>query len=373
VHQARVALTAATRPITAPVELPVAFVVVPRQQAAAVSRAATQGSPTAAVTAAAPAPQATLAGFPGLQDAIINGYNLVIPWVDYGVNLAQYAVGWIPVASFFAPQMGIFYYDLIRPIVTSAVFNLAYFIGGSVGLVQGVSNVINDSISAGIGFVNAEINWALSFLPPLPPFPLAAAQTTTLKTAEITAEPTAEAADGAAVVEKHEPSVATSVEPAAKAPADSAKPAAPTTAKPAEWSPSGHQDRGRHQERWLCATGVKVRVADALSAESSPAREEGLSARVDVAPQQEHRRRRPQRDEDQRRELHDACAAEHDVTARPAQRQHGHRHQPGPQRHRCHPGRRSPLQRRPHQGSVDQSADQGTDGDGDRADVERKE
>jgi hypothetical protein len=114
VHQARVALTAATRPITAPVEPPVAFVVVPRQQAAAVSRAATQGSPTAAVTA----PQATLAGFPGLQDAIINGYNLVIPWVDYGVNLAQYAVGWIPVASFFAPQIGIFYYDLIRPIVT---------------------------------------------------------------------------------------------------------------------------------------------------------------------------------------------------------------------------------------------------------------
>jgi hypothetical protein len=152
VHQARVALTAATRPITAPVEPPVAFVVVPRQQAAAVSRAATQGSPTAA----APAPQATLAGFPGLQDAIINGYNLVIPWVDYGVNLAQYAVGWIPVASFFAPQIGIFYYDLISPIVTSAVFNLAYFIGGSVGLVQGVSNVINDSISAGIGFVNAE-------------------------------------------------------------------------------------------------------------------------------------------------------------------------------------------------------------------------
>jgi len=226
VHQARVALTAATRPIPAPVGPPVAFLVVPRAQAVAASRAATKASPTAAVTAAAP--QAALAGFPGIQDAIINGYNLVIPWVDYGVNLAQYAVGWIPVASFFAPQIGIFYYDLIRPIVTSAVYNFAYVIGGSIGLVQGVSNVINDSINAGIGFVNAEINWALSFLPPLPPFPLAAAQTATLK---VTAEPTNEAADGAAVVEKHDSDVATSVEPVAKAPADSAKPAEPVSAE----------------------------------------------------------------------------------------------------------------------------------------------
>jgi hypothetical protein len=223
VHQARVALTAATRPITAPVEPPVAFVVVPRQQAAAVSRAATQGSPTAAVTAAAPAPQATLAGFPGLQDAIINGYNLVIPWVDYGVNLAQYAVGWIPVASFFAPQIGIFYYDLIRPIMTSAVYNFAYVVGGTIGFVQGVSNVINDSINAGIGFVNAEINWALSFLPPLPPIPFAAAQTTALKVA---AGPTAQATTET-VDDKHEPGVATSTEPTAKPAGDPAAPEAP--------------------------------------------------------------------------------------------------------------------------------------------------
>jgi hypothetical protein len=127
VHQPRVALAAATRPITAPVEPPVAFVVVPRQQTvaatASAARAATQASPTAAVTAAAPAAQAALAGFPGIQDAIINGYNLVLSWVNYGVNLAQYAVGWIPVAGIFAPQIGIFYYNLIEPIVTSAVYN----------------------------------------------------------------------------------------------------------------------------------------------------------------------------------------------------------------------------------------------------------
>jgi len=241
VHQARVALAAATRPITAPVESPVAFVVVPRQQTvaatASATRAATQASPTAAVTAAAPAAQAALAGFPGIQDAIINAYNLVIPWVNYGVNLAQYAVGWIPVAGIFAPQIGIFYYNLIEPILTSAVYNVAYVIGGSLGLVQGVSNVINDSINAGIGFVNAEINWALSFLPPFPPLPLAAAQTTVFKTAEVTAAPATEATDDvapqapidAATVEKHESSVADSAATAADAPAEPAEPASAET------------------------------------------------------------------------------------------------------------------------------------------------
>jgi hypothetical protein len=169
------------------------------------------------------AAQAALAGLPGIQNAIINAYNVIDPWVDYGVNVAQYAVGWIPVVGIFAPQIGIFYYDLIEPIATSAIFNTAYVLGGSIGLVQGISNVINDSINAGIGFVNAEINWALSFLPPLPPIPFAAAQTTALK---IAAEPTAQATTEA-VDEKHEPGVATSTEPSAKPAADPTAPEAP--------------------------------------------------------------------------------------------------------------------------------------------------
>jgi hypothetical protein len=94
--------------------------------------------------------------------------------------------------------------------------------------------VVTDSINAGIGFVNAEINWALSFLPPFPPLPLAAAQTTVFKTAEVTAEPTTEATDDvaihAATVEKHESSLADSVETAANTPAKpAAEPASATT------------------------------------------------------------------------------------------------------------------------------------------------
>jgi hypothetical protein len=238
VEKERVALLAAARSFTAPVELPTAFVVLAPQHPGAPTaptnpapNAVTKALPTAA---AAPTAQAALAGFPGIQNAIINAYNVINPWVDYGVNLAQYAVGWIPVASFFAPQIGIFYYSLIEPIMTSAVYNTAYVLGGSIGIIQGISNVINDSINAGIGFVNAEINWALSFLPPLPPLPLAAAQTTALKVAAApTAQPTTEAADGT-VAEKQEPSAATPTEPAgpeaSKSPTPSAtEPAADAT------------------------------------------------------------------------------------------------------------------------------------------------
>jgi hypothetical protein len=249
VQQERVALLAAARSFTAPIEPPVAFVVLAPQHAVAPTAAPNSSpgavvktAPTAAVAAAAPAAQAALAGIPGIQDAIINAYNVIDPWVDYGVNLAQYAVGWIPVVGIFAPQIGIFYYDLIEPIATSAIFNTAYVLGGSIGLVQGISNVINDSINAGIGFVNAQISWALSFLPPLPPLPFAATQTTALKVAaETTTGPTTEAADGT-VAEKHESSVATSAEPVAKPAAPEAtksptQPAAEAATEPATPKP----------------------------------------------------------------------------------------------------------------------------------------
>jgi hypothetical protein len=221
VQKERVALLAAARSFTAPIEPPAAFLVLtPPHDAPPNSTpgSAVKTSPRAMVAAAAPSAQAALAGLPGIQNAIINAYNVINPWIDYGVNLAQYAVGWIPVVGIFAPQIGIFYYNLIEPITTSAVYNIAYVLGGTIGLGQGISNVINDSINAGIGFVNAEINWALSFLPPLPPFPFAAAKTTALTvTAQPTAPATTEAAAGTVPV-KHEAGAATSAEPEATKP-----------------------------------------------------------------------------------------------------------------------------------------------------------
>jgi hypothetical protein len=107
------------------------------------------------------------AAFPPIRDAIIAGYNVIVPFVDYGVDLAQYAVGFVPYAGRFAPQVGIFYYTLIRPVATSFIFNGADVLaGGNFG--QAVVNVVNDSINAGVGFANAQIDFALGFLPPLP-------------------------------------------------------------------------------------------------------------------------------------------------------------------------------------------------------------
>ncbi len=156
----------------------------------------TAAAPSAAPAAATVTPTAAALAFPGLSNAIIQGYDWVIGWVDYGVDLAQYAVGWIPVANIFAPQIGIVYYNLIEPILTSAVYNTAYVIGGQVDLIQGISNVVNDSIAAGRGFIQAEINWALSWLPPLPPLPFTATATTAAKTAAVSLTATAEPTDG---------------------------------------------------------------------------------------------------------------------------------------------------------------------------------
>lgn len=115
--------------------------------------------------------QVSALALPGLENAIITAYDVIMPWVDWGVNLGIYATQWIPVVNWFTPQISIFYYSLIRPMITSAVFNIAYWVGGTISFGQGLTNFFNDTVAAGIGFVNAEIDWLLSFLPPFPPFP----------------------------------------------------------------------------------------------------------------------------------------------------------------------------------------------------------
>jgi hypothetical protein len=74
----------------------------------------------------------------------------------------------------------------------------------------------------------------------------------------------------------------------------------------------------------------------------------------------------------QRRQLHETRAAEHDVASGPAERQHGRRGQPRPERQHGESWSRRPLQRRPHERSIGQAADQPADGQRDRSDVQRK-
>ncbi|AFM16054.1 hypothetical protein Mycch_1246 [Mycolicibacterium chubuense NBB4] len=100
-------------------------------------------------------------------NAIINVYNAVEPWVRWGFDVAQYAVGWIPVVGWLAPQIGIFY-DFFESIAQSATYNFAYWIDGSVTFGEGVRNVARDSWNALVQLGRDELNW---ILPPLPPWP----------------------------------------------------------------------------------------------------------------------------------------------------------------------------------------------------------
>lgn len=134
-------------------------------------------APAAAVTTG---PTANALAFPGVESAIINTYDFAEKWVQYGVDLATYAVGWIPGVGLLAPQIQLLY-DFGEAIVASIVYNVADWIGGGVNFAQGVSNVVNASITAGVALANAEVDWVLSFLPPLPPLPFAAVESTTFQ------------------------------------------------------------------------------------------------------------------------------------------------------------------------------------------------
>jgi hypothetical protein len=58
-------------------------------------------------------------------------YNAVEPWVQWGFELAAYAVGWVPYVGWLSPQITIFYHFGER-IVRSIVFNFADWLDGNI-------------------------------------------------------------------------------------------------------------------------------------------------------------------------------------------------------------------------------------------------
>ena len=114
--------------------------------------------------AAAPAASGSIA------NAIENAYLVVEPYVQYGFNLLAYAVGFVPWVGFLAPQIN-FLYNLIEPIVQSALFNTLDWLSGAISFGHGLSNFFAATTSSINVFIQTEINWLLGFLPPLPPFP----------------------------------------------------------------------------------------------------------------------------------------------------------------------------------------------------------
>jgi len=118
-----------------------------------------------------PAPTQT-----GFEDAIINTYHAIEPWVRWGFELATYAVGWIPYVGWLSGQIMIFY-NFGERIVESLVVNSANWLWGPLPFGEGLGNVAEDSWDA---LVQLGIDQWNFWLPPLPPLPLSAQEAQTL-------------------------------------------------------------------------------------------------------------------------------------------------------------------------------------------------
>jgi hypothetical protein len=90
--------------------------------------------------------------------------------VQYGFELAQYAVGWLPYIGILAGQIPIFY-QLIEPLIQSGLFNTLDWLSGAISFSQGLSNFAATTSSSINQFISNEYYWFLSFLPPFPPLP----------------------------------------------------------------------------------------------------------------------------------------------------------------------------------------------------------
>ena len=99
------------------------------------------------------------------EDAIINTYHAIEPWVRYGFEVATYAAGWVPYVGWLSPQIMIFY-NFGERIVESLVVNSANWLWGPLPLGQGLGNIARDSWDALVRLGIDEWNF---WLPPLPP------------------------------------------------------------------------------------------------------------------------------------------------------------------------------------------------------------
>ena len=148
-----------------------------------------------------PTPQfPPVVGGNSVQSTIKNIYNAVEPWVEWGFEVAAYAVGWVPYVGWLAPQIMYFYY-LGERIVQSITFNIADWIGGDISFVDGLVNVGVDTINSFIFFANDQLAFWLPPLPPIPPIgPFAAVETAELtEPIESMAKMSADIADDAAL------------------------------------------------------------------------------------------------------------------------------------------------------------------------------
>ena len=101
---------------------------------------------------------------PNLANSIDNLYLAVEPWVQYGFEVATYALGWVPYVGFLSGLImdGYFFGESI---VASAVFNFTDFLRGDGSFIE---NLVDFGVDVGLAFVWLGIDVAGTFIP-LPP------------------------------------------------------------------------------------------------------------------------------------------------------------------------------------------------------------
>ena len=135
--------------------------------AGAVLGAATEATKPAAAASAASALAPAAAASASGGDAIINAYNAVEPWAQWGFEVAAWAVSYLPWPVGLLGQQVNIAYNSGEPVVQAVVYSFAYLIDGQVSL---IGPTLADGLKTSANnFVQGEINWFLSFFPPLPP------------------------------------------------------------------------------------------------------------------------------------------------------------------------------------------------------------
>lgn len=145
----------------------------------------------------AEAAEAAPAPLNAASDAITAAYQFIQYWVDYGVQLTNYVLGFVPGGYLIASQVNIIYYNLVRPISDSVVYGLinpvvndplnpASYVNGLITVGQ---TSINALINTGIQEFNYFFGW---LIPPLPPLPLAATESSVPETTQLAATSSAD-------------------------------------------------------------------------------------------------------------------------------------------------------------------------------------
>ena len=159
---------------------------------------------TGAPAAVAAIPQAAAVTSPvplnAASDVIVTAWNAVLPWIDYGVDLADYALGFIPGLNLIGDQISIVYYSLVRPVANSFVVDL---VAPVVNAPLNINSYVNGLITLGSVTVNSLINLGINefnyffgwLVPPLPPIPLTAQTATATGASANLLAPAARAVD----------------------------------------------------------------------------------------------------------------------------------------------------------------------------------